>query len=195
MANSTGGAPSAVLTLRLRRQVEWVPVAALVLLVGWGIAVASIVEGPNGTAGAIALSVVGVPVAVIAVSSAGHLVRPLRVRVDADGLTVRLPTWPARTVPWSAVSGVREHVPRAESYGGASGRYVVVDCDATVGRLPRTCRVRAAYRRLAPDQDRAADGHGLCFETQIFDLDPAELLDAVRQYAPVGLTITDETRR
>jgi pimeloyl-ACP methyl ester carboxylesterase len=76
VANSTGGTPSVVLlTLRLRRQVEWVPVAALVLLVVWGVAVASIVEGPNGTAGAIALSVVGVLVAVLA--AAPHRVRRL----------------------------------------------------------------------------------------------------------------------
>ncbi|MET7717284.1 hypothetical protein [Streptomyces sp. NPDC005407] len=51
------------------------------------------------------------------------------------------------------------------------------------------------YRRLAPELDRSSDGNGLCFETQILDLDPAELLDAVGQYAPVGLAATDETRQ
>lgn len=162
---------------------EWVPVAALVLLVVWGIAVAAIVEGPNGTAGGIALSVLGVPIALIAVSCAAHLVRPLGLTVDADGLTVRLPAWPARTVPWSAVRGV-----------SASSRYVFVDCEAPVGKLPRTCRLRAAHRRLGPELERPG-GDGLCFETQVFDVDPAELLDAIRQYAPTGITITDETPR
>ncbi|WP_142212937.1 hypothetical protein [Streptomyces sp. SLBN-118] len=171
------------LQLRLRRRVEWVPVAALVLLVVWGIAVAAIVEGPNGTAGGIALSVVGVPLALVAVSCAGHLVRPLGVSADAHGLTVRLPLWPARTVPWSAVRAA-----------DASSGYVFVDCDAPVGKLPRTCRLRAAYRRIGPELGRLG-GDGLCFETQVFDVDPAELLDAIRQYAPPGITITDETPR
>ncbi|NUK03941.1 PH domain-containing protein [Streptomyces lunaelactis] len=180
MDTVTGGK---TLRLRLRRQVEWVPVAALVLAVVWGIAVGTVVEGPNGTAGGIAMSVVGVPIAVLAVSGAGHLVRPLRVRADAEGLTVRLPTWPGRTVPWSAISRV-----------SASPRYVVVEGRAPVGKLPRTCRLRAAYRRLAASEG-SDTGEGLCFETQVFDLDPAELLDAIRQYAPVGLTVTDETRQ
>ncbi|HET6360348.1 hypothetical protein [Streptomyces sp.] len=171
------------LQLRLRRRVEWVPVAALVLLVVWGIAVAAIVEGPNGTAGGIALSALGVPIALIAVSCAAHLVRPLGLTVDADGLTVRLPAWPARTVPWSTVRGV-----------SASSGYVFVDCEAPVGKLPRTCRLRAAHRRLGPELERPG-GDGLCFETQVFDVDPAELLDAIRQYAPTGITITDETPR
>ncbi|MET7617438.1 hypothetical protein [Streptomyces sp. NPDC005408] len=171
------------LRLRLRRRVEWVPVAALVLLVAWGISVAAIVDGPNGIAGGIALSVVGVPVAVIALSCAGHLVRPLGVTVDADGLTVRLPTWPVRTVPWSEMRGV-----------SASSPYILLDCDAPVGKLPRTCRLRAAYRRLAPELERPG-GDGLCFETQVFDVEAAELLDAIRQYAPTGLTITDDAGR
>ncbi|MCX4820307.1 hypothetical protein OG883_10390 [Streptomyces sp. NBC_01142] len=188
------------LRLRLRRQVEWVPVAALVLLVVWGIAVATMLEGPNGTAGGIAMSVAGVPVAALAVSSAGHLVRPLRITVDADGLTVRLPLWPARTVPWSDISAVSE-APGAAPDGlpsasvSASPPYVVVDCRGPVGGLPPTCRPRAAYRRLAPALGRPAGAGGLCFETQVFDLDPAELIGAVRTYAPVGLTATDETRQ
>ncbi|MGW0554073.1 hypothetical protein ACWDZ6_07730 [Streptomyces sp. NPDC002926] len=185
MENPEGGTPPPVLmTLRLRRQVEWVPVAALVLAVVWGIAAGSIVDGPNGTAGGIAMAVVGVPIAVLAVSCVGHLVRPLRVSADAAGLTVRLPVWPARTVPWSGISRVT-----------ALPQYVIVGCRAPVGKLPRTCRLRAAYRRLAPAPNSAASGQGLCFETQVFDLDPAELLDAIRRYAPVGLRMTDETRR
>ena len=152
--------------------------AALVLVVVWGIAVAAIVDGPNGTAGGIAMSVVGVPVAVLALSCAGHLVRPLRVTADAAGLTVRLPLWPARTVPWEDIAAV-----------SGSARYVVVECDEPVGRLPRTCRLRAAHRRLAPDLGLPADATGLCFETQIFDFEPVEMLAAMGQYAPEGLPL------
>lgn len=166
------------LQLRLKRRVEWVPVAALVLAVVWGIAVAAIVEGPNGTAGGIAMSVVGVPIAVLAVSCAGHLVRPLRVTADAAGLTVRLPLWPSRTVPWQDIGAVSE-----------SARYVVVECDEPVGRLPRSCRLRAAHRRLAPDLGLPADAAGLCFETQIFDFEPVEMLAAMGEYAPEGLPL------
>ncbi|MEV6394349.1 hypothetical protein AB0M39_06115 [Streptomyces sp. NPDC051907] len=181
------GNGSRTLRLRLRRQVEWAPVAAIVLLVVWAVAVASIVEGPNGTAGGIAMSVLGVPLAVIAVSSAAHLVRPLSVTVDADGLTVRLPAWPARCVPWSQISAVSLAPDEDQP------RYVLVDCRAPVGGLPCTCRPRAAYRRLADTLHRPARAEGLCFETAVFDLDPAEMIGAVRAYAPVGLAAAHET--
>ncbi|MFF7199807.1 PH domain-containing protein [Streptomyces sp. NPDC008141] len=167
-----------ILRLRLRRRAEWVPLAAIVLLVVWGIATASIVDGPNGTSGGIALAVVGVPVAVFAVSCAAHLVRPMRLTVDAGGLEVRLPLWPARTVPWSRITGV-----------SAPPDHVVVDCAALVGGLPPTCRPRAAYRRLAADLGRPAGGQGLCFETRVFDLEAAELLDAIARHAPQGTPV------
>lgn len=47
----------------------------------------------------------------------------------------------------------------------------------------------------APGDGVARAGSGLCFETRVFDPDPAELLGAIGQYAPVGLAFAVETRQ
>lgn len=49
----------------------------------------------------------------------------------------------------------------------------------------------------APGDGVARAATGLCFETRVFDPDPdpAELLGAIGQYAPVGLAFAVETRQ
>ncbi|WP_158685721.1 hypothetical protein [Streptomyces purpureus] len=177
------------LTLRLRRRVELVPVAAVVTAVAWAVATAAVAGGPNGALAGALMALVGIALAAYAVTFAGYVVRPLRLDLDPGGLTVRLPTWPARTVPWASVTGAAALALRT---GSTVRTVVVVDLAPGERHLPRTCRPAAMYRKLAPALGRPGRT-GLCFEGQIFDIEPAELLAALRAHAPAAVPVEDRT--
>jgi hypothetical protein len=184
-ATQPGAAP---IVLRLRRTLIWVPLAAIAVAVIWCIAAASVFDGPNsGFAGPV-MAVSGVAVLVAAATFAGYLLRPLRLDVDADALTVRLPTWPAGRIDWDDVTAVTAVAVRA---GHKVRRFLVVDLRSPA--LPYISRPRSMYRRLAPVLGRAKGAHGLCFEEQIFDFDAAGLLDAVRGFAPAEVAVENRT--
>ncbi|GAA1359558.1 hypothetical protein [Streptomyces beijiangensis] len=177
------------ITLRLRGKLQWIPVAAVVVVIAWAAATGSVFDGPNQGAVAGTMMVIGgVLLAAIAVAFAGHLVRPMRVRAGAEGLMVRLPSWPGSSIPWAGLSGVSAV---AVAEGGRTRQFVVVDYAPGTAALPRLSRVRATYGRIAPQLGRDEGAQGLVFEEQIFDFDPAELLAAVRGAAPQGLQVSD----
>ncbi|MFJ5289520.1 MULTISPECIES: hypothetical protein [unclassified Streptomyces] len=176
------------MTLRLRRKLRWVPVAAVVVLVAWVVAIPPVVSGAYGAVGGTLMVIAGLLLAFFTATFVGYLVRPLRLAPGDGGLTVRLPLWPARTVPWSAVTGVAA----AEvTEGGRTGAHVVVDFAPGAEALPRFCRPRSMYRRLAPSLGRGGQAQGLCFEAQVFDVDPAGLVALIREYAPGGVPVSD----
>ncbi|MEV0091176.1 hypothetical protein [Streptomyces sp. NPDC050738] len=177
------------ITLRLRGKLQWIPVAAVVVVIAWAAATGSVFDGPNqGAVAGIMMVIGGVLLAAIAVAFAAHLVRPMRVRADADGLTVRLPAWPGSTLPWDALAGVSAV---AVTEGSRTRQYVVVDYAPDTAALPRLSRARATYGRIAPQLGRDDDAQGLVFEEQIFDFDPAGLLALIRQSAPAALPVSD----
>lgn len=176
------------MTLRLRGKLQWVPVAAVVVLVAWVLAIPPVVSGAYGAVGGTLMVIAGLLLAFFTATFVGYLVRPLRLTPDADGLTVRLPSWPTRTVPWTAVAGVSA----AEvTEGGRTGTHVVVDFEPGAGALPRFCRPRSMYRRLAPSLGRSEQAQGLCIEAQVFDMDPDGLVALIREWAPAGVPVSD----
>ncbi|MFE2378589.1 hypothetical protein [Streptomyces sp. NPDC059398] len=183
MTNAENGADQgrADTTLRLRGKLQWVPVAAVVVLVAWVVAIPPVVSGEYGAVGGTLMVIAGLLLAFFTVTFVGYLVRPLRLAPGDGGLTVRLPLWPARTVPWPAVSGVA--VTEAAE-GGRTGTHVVVDFAPGTEALPRFCRPRSMYRRLAPALGRGERAQGLCIEAQVFDVDPAGLVALIGEYAP-----------
>ncbi|WP_327299887.1 hypothetical protein [Streptomyces sp. NBC_01197] len=190
MMNSEKGADRGRtdMTLRLRGKLQWVPVAAVVALVAWVVAIPPVVSGAYGAVGGPLMVIAGLLLAFFTATFVGYLVRPLRLAPGADGLTVRLPSWPARTVPWSAVAGVAA----AEvTEGGRTSAHLVVDFAPGAEALPRFCRPRSMYRRLAPSLGRGEQAQGLCVEAQVFDVDPAELVALIREYAPGGVPVGD----
>lgn len=177
------------ITLRLRGKLQWIPVAAVVVVIAWAAATGSVFDGPNqGSVAGVMMVIGGVLLAAIAVAFVGHLVRPMRVRADADGLTVRLPAWPGATLPWAGLAAVSAV---AVTEGGRTRQFVVVDYAPGTAALPRLSRTRATYGRIAPELGRDEDARGLVFEEQIFDFDPAELLVLIRQSAPSELPVSD----
>ncbi|NDZ81344.1 hypothetical protein G3I19_22985 [Streptomyces sp. SID10853] len=190
MTNSESGADRrrTDVTLRLRGKLQWVPVAAVVVLVAWVLAIPPVVSGAYGAIGGTLMVIAGLLLAFFTATFVGYLVRPLRLTPDADGLVVRLPSWPTRTVPWTAVAGVAA----AEvTEGGRTGTHVVVDFEPGAGALPRFCRPRSMYRRLAPSLGRGERAQGLCIEAQVFDVDPAGLVALIREHAPSGVPVGD----
>ncbi|WP_406153305.1 hypothetical protein OG217_06395 [Streptomyces sp. NBC_01023] len=190
MTNSENGADRGRtdMTLRLRGKLQWVPVAAVVVLVAWVVAIPPVVSGAYGAVGGTLMVIAGLLLAFFTATFVGYLVRPLRLAPGADGLTVRLPSWPSRTVPWSAVAGVAA----AEvAEGGRTSAHVVVDFAPGTEALPRFCRPRSMYRRLAPSLGRDERAQGLCVEAQVFDVDPAELVALIREYAPGSVPVGD----
>lgn len=175
------------MTLRLRGKLQWVPVGAVIVLVAWAMAVPPVIHGAYGAVGGTLMVIAGVFLAVFTVTFVGYLVRPLRLAADQDGLTVRLPVWRARTVPWAALTGVSGLV---VTTGGRTSSYVVMDLAPGDGVLPRLCRPRSMYRRLAPATGRRDGAHGLCFEEQVFELDPAALLAMIKECAPSDLPVS-----
>lgn len=175
------------MTLRLRGKLQWVPVAAVVVLVAWVLAIPPVVDGAYGAVGGTLMVIAGIFLAFFTVTFVGYLVRPLRLTVSGEGLTVRLPTWPARTVPWSALARVADET---VTTGGRTSAYVVVDFTQGTQALPRLCRPRSMYRRIAPAIGRAEGTQGLCIEEQVFELDAAGLLAAVREHAPADMPVS-----
>lgn len=184
-ATQPGAAP---VVLRLRRTLIWVPLAAIAVAVIWCIAAASVFDGPNGGFAGPVMAVSGAAVLAAAATFAGYLVRPLRLEVDADALTVRLPTWLAGRIDWDEVVAVSAVAVRT---GATVRRFLVVDLRSP--SLPYISRPRSMYRRLAPVLGRATGAHGLCFEEQIFDFDAAGVLDPVRRFAPGEVTVENRT--
>ncbi|MCX4722804.1 hypothetical protein ACIPW9_32575 [Streptomyces sp. NPDC090052] len=190
MTNSENGADRGRtdMTLRLRGKLQWVPVAAVVVLVAWVVAIPPVVSGAYGAVGGTLMVIAGLLLAFFTATFVGYLVRPLRLAPGADGLTVHLPLWPARTVPWSAVAGVAA---ADVTEGGRTSAHVVVDFSPEAEALPRFCRPRSMYRRLAPSLGRSEQAQGLCIEAQVFDVDPAGLVALIREYAPGGIPVSD----
>ncbi|MFF4182923.1 hypothetical protein ACFYZ9_07025 [Streptomyces sp. NPDC001691] len=190
MENSASPAQPAArpVVLRLRRTLIWVPLAAIAVAVLWCVAAASVFDGPNGGFAGPVMAVSGVAVLVAAATFAGYLVRPLRIDVDADALTVRLPTWLAGRIDWDDVTAVTALAVRT---GTRVRRFLVVDLRSPA--LPYISRPRSMYRRLAPALGRAEHAHGLCFEEQVFDFDAAELLGVVAAFAPDEVAVENRT--
>ncbi|MFE9401118.1 hypothetical protein ACFYNY_05005 [Streptomyces sp. NPDC006530] len=179
---------AASIVLRLRRALIWVPLAAIAVAVIWALAAAAVFDGPNGAVAGPVMAAAGVVVLVAAATFAGYLLRPLRLDVDADAFTVRLPTWLAGRTDWDEVSAVSAVAVRS---GPRVRRFLVVDLRSPA--LPWISRPRAMYRRLAPVLGRAKGAHGLCFEEQLFDFDATAVLDAVRRLAPAEVAVEDRT--
>ncbi|WP_328320752.1 hypothetical protein [Streptomyces sp. NBC_00388] len=192
MTNSENGADlgqgQADMALRLRGKLQWVPVGAVVVLVAWVMAIPPVASGAYGAVGGTLMVIAGLLLAFFAATFAGYLLRPLRLAAGPDGLTVRLPLWPARTVPWPTVTGVTG---AGTVGGGRAGAHVVVDFAPGADVLPRFCRPRSMYRRLAPSLGRGERAEGLCIEAQVFDVDPAELVAFIREHAPGGVPVSD----
>lgn len=74
---------------------------------------------------------------------------------------------------------------------GRTNAYVLVDFAPGSDALPRFCRPRSMYRRLAPSLGRSEEAQGLCIEAQVFDLEPAELVALIRECAPGGVRVSD----
>lgn len=176
------------MTLRLKGKLQWVPVGAVVVLAAWVVAIPPVATGAYGAVGGTLMVIAAALLAFFTVTFVGYLVRPLRIAPHAEGLTVRLPVWPARTVPWSAVTGVDGAQLTA---GGRTNAYVLVDFAPGSDALPRFCRPRSMYRRLAPSLGRSEEAQGLCIEAQVFDLEPAELVALIRECAPGGVRVSD----
>lgn len=161
MTNSENGADlgqgQADMALRLRGKLQWVPVGAVVVLVAWVMAIPPVASGAYGAVGGTLMVIAGLLLAFFAATFAGYLLRPLRLAAGPDGLTVRLPLWPARTVPWPTVTGVTG---AGTVGGGRAGAHVVVDFAPGADVLPRFCRPRSMYRRLAPSLGRGSGRRG-----------------------------------
>lgn len=136
-ATQPGAAP---VVLRLRRTLIWVPLAAIAVAVIWCIAAASVFDGPNGGFAGPVMAVSGAAVLAAAATFAGYLVRPLRLEVDADALTVRLPTWLAGRIDWDEVVAVSAVAVRT---GATVRRFLVVDLRSP--SLPYISRPRSMY--------------------------------------------------
>ncbi|MER0449161.1 hypothetical protein ABR738_32185 [Streptomyces sp. Edi4] len=192
MENSADAARplAAPIVLRLRRPVTWVPLAALAVTVIWWLAVDSVLDGPNGGVAGSVMAVAGVALTAVAALLAGYLLRPLRIEVEADTFTVRLPTWLAGRVDWDEVDAVSAVAVRA---GPKVRRFLVVNLRSPA--LPRVSRPRAMYRRLGSVLTPDGGAHGLCFEEQVFAFDAVEVLARVRRFAPAEVTVEDRTDR
>ncbi|MEV8564805.1 hypothetical protein AB0436_04320 [Streptomyces sp. NPDC051322] len=175
------------MTLRLRGKLQWVPVGAVIVLAAWVVAIPPVMHGAYGAIGGTLMVIAGVLLAVFTVTFVGYLVRPLRIEAREAGLTVRLPTWPTRTVPWAALAGVSGVVVAS---GGRTRSYVVVDFAPGADALPGLCRPRSMYRRLGPAMERGEGAKGLCLEEEVFVLDPAGLLAAIGRCAPAGVPVS-----
>ncbi|MFF3981687.1 hypothetical protein [Streptomyces sp. NPDC001828] len=179
---------AARIVLRLRRALTWVPLAAIAVAVVWCLAAAAMFDGPNGNVAGPVMAVSGLVVLAAAATFAGYLLRPLRIDVDVDALTVRLPTWLAGRLDWDEVSAVTAVAVRS---GRKVRRFLVVDLRSPA--LPYISRPRSMYRRLAPVLGREPGAHGLCFEEQLFDFDAAGAQDVVRRLAPAEVAVADRT--
>lgn len=179
---------AAPIVLGLRPALRWIPLASVVALGAWYLAVAAIFDGPNGGVAGPVMAVSGVALLVVAVTFVGYLLRPLRIDVDIDALTVRLPTWLAGRVDWDEVSAVTAVAVRT---GRHVRRFLVVDLRSPA--LPHVSRPRSMYRRLAPVLGRAKGAHGLCFEEQLFDFDAAQVLTVVGRFTPAEVVVEDRT--
>ncbi|MFG3282011.1 hypothetical protein [Streptomyces sp. NPDC048111] len=180
--------PAAPVVLRLRRSLTWVPLAAAVAVVIWGLAAVAVFDGPNGDVAGPVMSAAGLVLFAAAATFVGYLVRPLRLDVDADTFTVRLPTWLAGRVDWDDVSAVTAVAVRS---GPKVRRFLVLDLRSPA--LPYISRPRSMYRRLAPVLGRAPGAHGLCFEEQLFVFDACAVASLVRRFAPAEVAVEDRT--
>ncbi|MEU9099775.1 hypothetical protein [Streptomyces sp. NPDC048361] len=176
------------IVLPLRRPLIWVPLAAIGVAVLWWLAVASVFDGPNGDVAGPVMAVAGVVLLGVAAVFVGYLLRPLRIEVDTDTLTVRLPTWLAGRIDWDEVNAVSAIALRT---GTKVRRFLVVDLRSPA--LPYISRPRSMYRRLAPVLGRPTGAHGLCFEEQIFAFDAADALAEVGRLAPAEVAVDDHT--
>ncbi|MET9364795.1 hypothetical protein ABZX93_28320 [Streptomyces sp. NPDC006632] len=176
------------IVLPLRRPLIWVPLASIAVAVVWWLAVAAVFDGPNGDVAGPVMAVAGVVLLGVAAVFVGYLLRPLRIDVDADTLTVRLPTWLAGRIDWDDVGAVSAIALRT---GPKVRRFLVVDLRSPA--LPYVSRPRSMYRRLAPVLGRPAGAHGLCFEEQLFAFDAAAALEEVRRLAPAEVAVDDRT--
>ncbi|MCX5386506.1 hypothetical protein [Streptomyces sp. NBC_00083] len=190
MENSAGPTQPAAapVVLPLRRPLIWVPLAAIAVAVLWWLAVAAVFDGPNGDVAGPVMAVAGVAMTGVAAVFAGYLLRPLRIDVDDDTLTVRLPTWLAGRIDWDEVTAVSAVALRT---GTKVRRLLVVDLRSPA--LPYISRPRSMYRRLAPVLGRPVGAHGLCFEEQIFAFDAVGALEEARRFAPAEVAVDDRT--
>ncbi|MFK0177835.1 hypothetical protein ACIQVR_17825 [Streptomyces xanthochromogenes] len=179
---------AAPMVLRLRRALLWVPLASVVVLAVWYIAAAAMFDGPNGGVAGPVMAVAGVFLLLAAATALGYLLRPLRIDVDDDAFTVRLPTWLAGRIDWDEVNAVTAVAVRTDR---RVRRFLVVDLRSPA--LPYGSRPRSMYRRLAPVLGRAKGTHGLCFEEQLFDFEAAQVLAVVRPFAPAEVAVEDRT--
>ncbi|MFD3515024.1 hypothetical protein [Streptomyces sp. NPDC058657] len=174
--------------LPLRRVLVALPVAAVVVTVLWGYTIAAVLEGPDPALSATLMSALGSLLLFVAVTYVGYAVRPLSIAAGPSGLSVRLPLYPERTLPWDDVLSVR-------AMGVRGAQFVVVEARESAGSLPYVCRPRAAYRRLSLMTGTAMQvKEGLCFERQVFELVPEDVLGMVRSYAPARLQVVDQRR-
>jgi hypothetical protein len=174
--------------LPLRRALVALPVAAVVVTVIWGYTIAALIEGPNSTLSATLMSALGLLLLFVAVTYVGYAVRPLSIAAGPRGLSVRLPLYPERTLPWDDLVSVR-------AIGVRGAQFVIVEARESEGSLPYICRPRAAYRRLSLMTGSAMQvKEGLCFERQVFELVPEDVLGMVRSYAPERLQVVDQRR-
>ncbi|MEU9191728.1 hypothetical protein [Streptomyces hundungensis] len=181
--------PAAASTvLRLRRALVWVPLTAIGAAVLSADNTAAVFDGPNGVVAGSFMAVMGLFILFAAVTFTGYLLRPLRLDVDADAFTVRLPTWLAGRTDWDEVRVVSAVAVRT---GAKVRRFLVVDLRSP--GLPYLSHPRSMYRRLAPVLGRTKGVHGLCFEEQIFDFEATDVLDAVRRLAPAEVIVEDRT--
>ncbi|MFI5806954.1 hypothetical protein [Streptomyces sp. NPDC051561] len=174
--------------LPLRRLVMALPVAAAVVTVMWGYTIAAVIGGPNSTLSAALMSALGLLLLFVTVTYVGYAVRPLSIAAGPGGLSVRLPLFPERTLPWDDLLSVR-------AVGVRGAQFVVVEARESEVSLPYVCRPRAAYRRLSLMTGNAMRAKaGLCFERQVFELVPEDVLGLVRSYAPPTLQVEDQRR-
>lgn len=175
--------------LPLRRLVMALPIAAAVVTVMWGYTVYAVVDGANNaTLSGALMSALGLLLAFVAVTYVGYAVHPLSIAAGPRGLSVRLPIYPERTVPWDDLLSVR-------AVGVRGAQFVIVEARDSAGSLPYICRPRAAYRRLSLMTGGAAQvKQGLCFERHVFELVPEDVLGMIRAHAPQGLQVEDQRR-